>query len=68
MRPGSGDVNTLRGKRMATTYFGEVAQDEIGLEGGLVVRVLRIHPREAPESGDTVTISVDPSDVVILND
>jgi hypothetical protein len=58
-------------------YLGEVAQRTIALSDGLAVRMLELNPRPADAQGlpsggasdcQMVSLSIDPHDVVILDD
>lgn len=61
-------TNSLSGKRLQTIYLGEMAQYLIELEDGTVVRVVEMHPSHLGEPGDTIHLSVEPGDVVLLPD
>lgn len=60
--------NSLKGKRLQTIYLGDLAQYLVELEDGTIVRVLEMHPSHMGEPGETVHLSVDPNDVVLLPD
>ena len=67
----AGGMNVMRGRRIESTYLGEVIQHVVELAGEQVVKILELHPagRTAPPGADQdVFVSVDPGDVVILPD
>jgi iron(III) transport system ATP-binding protein len=58
--------NGFSGKRVETIYLGEVAQHKIKVTDDLVLRVTEVNPRHLGEVGDTLHMTIDPSDVVPL--
>ncbi|MBC23435.1 MAG: spermidine/putrescine ABC transporter ATP-binding protein [Phycisphaerae bacterium] len=60
--------NSLSGRRIESTYLGEVAQHVIELQDGTRLKVLEMNPRAFGEPGETIRLCVDPEDVVILTD
>jgi iron(III) transport system ATP-binding protein len=59
--------NALSAKIVDSLYFGSSAQRHLELEGGIPVKVFEANP-EAHPHGERVTVSVDPSQVVVLTD
>jgi len=57
--------NLLSGNILDTMYFGSSVQRRLELEGGVTVKVFEANPDAHPHS-DTVRVSVDPSQVVVL--
>jgi iron(III) transport system ATP-binding protein len=60
--------DTLSGKRVETTYLGEVAQHLIELHEGTRLKVLELNPPDRGDIGQPVHVWADPDDVVILHD
>ncbi|UCD74948.1 MAG: ABC transporter ATP-binding protein [Phycisphaerales bacterium] len=60
--------NCLHGKRLQTTYLGEIAQHLIELADGSSVKVLQLNPSHLDQPGEEMHLQVDPDDVVILAD
>jgi iron(III) transport system ATP-binding protein len=66
--------NRLDGRRVRTTYLGEMAQHQVRLADDSMVKVLELNPRMQPPSPDgdadgaSITITVNTEDVVILRD
>jgi iron(III) transport system ATP-binding protein len=58
--------NGLRGRRRQTIYLGEVAQHEIELADGTVLRSLELNPTHLGEPGDELHLVVEPRDIVVL--
>jgi iron(III) transport system ATP-binding protein len=64
----AGDVNCLSGKMLQSIYLGELAQHLIELADGTVLKSLELNPRRFARAGETVHLTIDPDDVVILPD
>ncbi len=61
--------NGLAGRRLETTFLGEIAHHTIELAGGTCVRVTELNPRsEAGAIGRPVVLAVDPGNVVLVPD
>jgi ABC-type Fe3+/spermidine/putrescine transport system ATPase subunit len=59
--------NTLSGTIVEAVYLGELAQYTIELAGGVRVKAADLNPLSArSRTGDAVTLSVDPADIVVL--
>jgi ABC-type Fe3+/spermidine/putrescine transport system ATPase subunit len=58
--------NQLSGRLVESTYLGETAQYIIELPGGLRAKVASLNPHESREPGEIVSLSVAPTDVVVL--
>ena len=58
--------NAFSGTREETIYLGEVAQHKIKVDEELVLRVTEVNPRHLGDVGDTLHMTIDPSDVVPL--
>ena len=63
--PGS---NTITGKRVRTIYLGEIAQHQVEVQDGSVLRVLELNPSIVDGGTGDMTLHVDADDVVILKD
>ncbi len=66
--PANGATNVLTGVRRSVVYLGEIAQHVIELEDGAELRTLEMNPHAPGASGETVRLTVDPDDVVVLGD
>jgi iron(III) transport system ATP-binding protein len=64
----SAGANCLSGKMLQSIYLGEVAQHLVELPDGSVLKALEMNPRRLGGAGETVHLSIDPGDVVILPD
>ncbi|MHC5022456.1 MAG: ABC transporter ATP-binding protein [Planctomycetota bacterium] len=62
------DRNAISGTRRQSIYLGEVAQHVVELAGGTLVRALELNPSHFGEPGDTMHLSIDPDDIVILSE
>ena len=60
-------TNRWVGRVVETTYLGEMAQHIIALPGDWAVKVFELNPRRIA-TGREVALTVDPQDVVVLND
>lgn len=61
--------NTLAGRHVDTTFLGEIAHHTIELAGNARVRMTELNPkRGAIQAGSSVSLSVDPADVVLVPD
>src|SRR5690606_37936139 len=66
---GAHEPNTLPGRILEMTYLGELAQHVVELPGRTLVKVAELNPLHLPHgsgAGGEVTVSVSPSDVVLL--
>ena len=61
-------INSLSGKRLRTMYLGEMAQHQIELADGTLLRALELHSTSPSRPGETVHLTVSDDDVVILTD
>jgi len=61
-------MNSLTGKRVRSIYLGEMAQHQIELPDGTLLRALELNPRHLGQPGDIVNLAVSEDDVVILTD
>ena len=60
-------ANQWVGRVVSSVYLGEMAQHEIELPGETTVKAFELNPRML-RAGQAVSVSVDPSDVVVLED
>jgi iron(III) transport system ATP-binding protein len=60
--------NALRGRRVQSTYLGELVQHRVELADGSSLKVSQFNPPLADALGESVEISVAAEDVVILAD
>ena len=60
------EENSFSGILTATTYLGEIAEHRVRLEAGLDLKVFELNPRGNHPLGKSVSLSVDPADVVVL--
>ena len=67
LRDGEQGANVFEARRDEVVYLGGIAQHRLNLRGGLVLKAFELNPRSLP-AGESIRISVDPSDVVILSD
>lgn len=58
-------INRLRGRVLSTTYLGDTAQHLVEC-GGASLKVTESNPRRSSRAGESVTLTVDPEQVVIL--
>ena len=58
--------NGFSGTCIETTYLGELAQHQVKVEGGLILRVMEVNPSHLGKVGDTMHLSIQPKDVVPL--
>ncbi|MFT3683401.1 MAG: TOBE domain-containing protein [Phycisphaerales bacterium] len=64
---GADGENLLRGRVVESTYLGEIAQHAVELAGGGRVKVAQLNPGPVlAMAGSEVSLSVSPSDVVVL--
>ena len=64
----SAGVNVLHGRLLSSAYLGEVAQHVVHVEGVGELKVFELNPRDAQNIGSTITLSIDPDDVVPISD
>jgi iron(III) transport system ATP-binding protein len=64
----SSSSNAISGRRVQTTYLGEVAQHHIQLADGSIIRVVELNPPERNLSGESVHLVVEDHDVIVLLD
>ncbi len=64
--PDARERNTLAGRVGSSVYLGETAQLAAELAGGSNVRVSRLNPGFGEPEGRTITLGVEPDDVVVL--
>ena len=62
----SGNENSFSGKCVETTYLGEVAQHQVKVKGGHILRIMEANPSRLGKIGDTMHLYVHPHDVVPL--
>ncbi|MFO0961425.1 MAG: ABC transporter ATP-binding protein [Phycisphaerales bacterium] len=60
------DAPALRGSVVESVYLGEVAQHRVEC-AGVSVKVFELNPRSASRRGESVALTVDPAQVVILD-
>ena len=60
--------NHFKAMRTETVYLGEMAQHELSLPRGLKMRAFELNPRASLGEEDMIHISIDPNDVVLLED
>jgi iron(III) transport system ATP-binding protein len=60
--------NTIRGRLIRTIYLGEMAQHHFELTDGSLFKVLQLSPGDLRRPGDTASLSIAPSDVVLLTE
>ncbi|MBX3407586.1 MAG: ABC transporter ATP-binding protein [Phycisphaeraceae bacterium] len=58
--------NTLPGRVAEATYLGETEQLVVELPGGARVKVAHLNPGASARTGEAVTVSAAPADVVVL--
>jgi iron(III) transport system ATP-binding protein len=69
VRIGGDGPNRLRGRVAHTTYLGELAQVDAQLEAKgspLPLKVSLMNPTSPPQVGESISLSIEPSDVVVL--
>ena len=59
-------TNALSGTCLSTIYLGELAQHQVEVTGGQVLRVMEVNPTHINKVGDTMHLYVAPHDVVPL--
>lgn len=59
-------ANGFSGTCVETIYLGEVAQHQIKVSDGIILRVTEVNPTHVGKIGDTMHLSVQPQDVVPL--
>jgi spermidine/putrescine transport system ATP-binding protein len=62
----AGDPNLFTGRRLRSTYLGEIAQHIVELREGHTVAVSELNPRVDRSSPAEITLHVSPTDVVML--
>jgi iron(III) transport system ATP-binding protein len=62
------DPNALEGRIAESVYLGEMAQHVVDLKGDVRVKVFEMRPRPHEKNSDSVWVSVDPDDVVVIAD
>ncbi len=60
-----GSANRLEGRVESTTYLGDTAQHRVGVRGATLT-MTESNPRRASRAGETVSLEVDPEQVVLL--
>jgi ABC-type Fe3+/spermidine/putrescine transport system ATPase subunit len=60
------DRPALRGTIAESTYLGEMAQHRVDCSGTMV-KVFELNPRQASRRGQPVALTVDPDQVVLLD-
>jgi iron(III) transport system ATP-binding protein len=60
------DKNGFTGTCVETIYLGEVAQHQVKMSDDLILRVTEVNPSHQSKIGDTMHLSIDPKDVVLL--
>ncbi len=60
--------NIMTGTRVETIYLGEMAQHIVEVADGSRLKVFELNPSHFGDPGDTLHLSVEPEDVVILAD
>jgi iron(III) transport system ATP-binding protein len=66
LRWGRADENTFSGRLRETTYLGELAEHSIEITAAVSLKVFELNPRQATELGASVSLCIDPEDVVVL--
>ena len=67
--PSNGDgTNHFTATPRDTVYLGEMAQHELEADGQVTVKAYELHPRLIQRGTETLHVTVDPEDVVILED
>ena len=59
--------NLIKGSIQDQVFLGDQAQHVVQVNDELSVRVLELNPGEAPASGE-ISLSIDPGDVIMLQD
>jgi iron(III) transport system ATP-binding protein len=59
-------INAFSGSCIETIYLGEVAQHQVKMPDGLILRVTEVNPSHICKIGDTMHLYVDPIDIVPL--
>ncbi|MEM7228342.1 MAG: ABC transporter ATP-binding protein [Planctomycetota bacterium] len=60
--------NAMTVRRVDTVYLGEIAQHLVALPDETTVKVLELNPSHFGEPGDTLHLTIDPDDVVVIPD
>jgi iron(III) transport system ATP-binding protein len=63
---GGGDRNVMKGRRVATTYLGEIAEHVIELSDGQTVRAFELNPRIKNDDGQECVLTVRTEDVMLV--
>jgi len=66
VRLGGGGANSLNATVLDTTYLGEVEQFHLKLSDGTIVKAQVSNPDRAYRNGESVALSVDPRDLMVL--
>jgi iron(III) transport system ATP-binding protein len=66
LRRGAGPENTFTGVLRDTTYLGELAEHTVEITAALCLKVFELNPRQPVAPGASVSLCVDPEDVVVL--
>ncbi len=65
---GPGANNGFEGTRLHSTYLGEIAQHEVAVGQDQTLRIMEGNPRHMGGEGDTLYLSIDPGDIVLVAD
>jgi len=60
------ESNALPGRRLATTYLGELAEHVIELASGQRIKAFELNPRAAAPLTDACVVTIAPADVVLV--
>ncbi len=61
-------TNTLPGRRIATTYMGEIAEHLVELQNGQRMKAFELNPKTIDAIGEACVITVPPENVMIVEE
>jgi iron(III) transport system ATP-binding protein len=63
-----GERNVMKGRRITTTYLGEIAEHIVELSGGQRVRAFELNPRIRNGDGEACVLTVRAEDVMVVDE
>jgi iron(III) transport system ATP-binding protein len=62
----SREINAIGGRRVSTTYLGEIAEHMVTLANGSTVKAFELNPSQAAATSDLCVVHVPPEDVMLV--
>jgi iron(III) transport system ATP-binding protein len=60
--------NTVTGRRLSTTYLGEMAEHIIELPGGIRIKAFELNPAMITATAETCTLTIPPENLMVVPD